>query len=80
MMGIFKKKNTARISAPVTQNRNGHPFGIIDGYVPLGAPQIRLYYTLREAIPVIDAAILKIVRLTGGFEVKCFEKAAQNAM
>ncbi len=79
-MGIFKKKNTARISAPVTQNRNGHPFGIIDGYVPLGAPQIRLYYTLREAIPVIDAAILKIVRLTGGFEVKCFEKAAQNAM
>ncbi len=80
MMGIFKKKNTARISAPVTQNRNRHPFGIIDGYVPLGAPQIRLYYTLREAIPVIDAAILKIVRLTGGFEVKCFEKAAQNAM
>ncbi len=79
-MGIFKKKNTARISAPVTQNRNRHPFGIIDGYVPLGAPQIRLYYTLREAIPVIDAAILKIVRLTGGFEVKCFEKAAQNAM
>lgn len=79
-MGIFKKKNNARISAPVTQNRNGHPFGIVDGYVPLGAPQIRLYYTLREAIPVIDAAILKIVRLTGGFEVKCFEKAAQTAM
>ena len=79
-MGIFKKKNTARISAPVTQNRNGHPFGIIDGYVPLGAPQIRLYYTLREAIPVIDAAILKIVRLTGGFEIKCTDKAAQNAM
>ncbi len=79
-MGIFKKRNTSRVSAPVTQTKNGHPFGILDGYVPLGAPQIRLYYTLREAIPVIDAAILKIVRLTGGFEIKCSEKAAQNAV
>ena len=79
-MGIFKKRNTSRVSAPVTQTRNGHPFGILDGYEPLGAPQIRLYYTLREAIPVIDAAILKIVRLTGGFEIKCSEKAAQNAV
>lgn len=80
MMGIFKKRNTSRVSAPVTQTKSGHPFGILDGYVPLGAPQIRLYYTLREAIPVIDAAILKIVRLTGGFEIKCSDKAAQNAM
>ena len=79
-MGIFKKRNTSRVSAPVTQNKNGHPFGILDGYVPLGAPQTRLYYTLREAIPVIDAAILKIVRLAGGFEIICTEKAAQNAM
>lgn len=79
-MGIFKKRNTSRVSAPVTQTKNGHPFGILDGYVPLGAPQIRLYYTLREAIPVIDAAILKIVRLAGGFEIVCTEKAAQNAM
>ncbi len=79
-MGIFKKRNTSRVSAPVTQTKNSHPFGILDGYVPLGAPQIRLYYTLREAIPVIDAAILKIVRLTGGFEIKCTDKAAQNAM
>lgn len=79
-MGIFKKRNTSRVSAPVTQTKNGHPFGILDGYVPLGAPQTRLYYTLREAIPVIDAAILKIVRLAGGFEIVCTEKAAQNAM
>ncbi len=79
-MGIFKKRNTSRVSAPVTQTKSGHPFGILDGYVPLGVPQIRLYYTLREAIPVIDAAILKIVRLTGGFEIKCTDKAAQNAV
>lgn len=79
-MGIFKKRNVSRVSAPVTQTKNGHPFGILDGYVPLGAPQIRLYYTLREAIPVIDAAILKIVRLTGGFEIICSDKSAQSAL
>lgn len=75
-MGIFKKKNVSRVAAPATQTRNRHPFGAIDGYVPLGLPQFRLYYTLREAVPVIDAAIFKIVRLTGGFRAECgFEKA-----
>lgn len=50
---------------------------MIDGYVPLGAPQLRLYRALREAVPVIDAAIFKLVRLTGGFEAQCADKTAQ---
>lgn len=76
-MGIFKKKNVSRVAAPATQIRNRHPFGTIDGYVPLGLPQFRLYYTLREAVPVIDAAIFKIVRLTGGFRAECDLAKAQ---
>ncbi len=76
-MGIFKKKNISRVAAPATQTRNRHPFGVLDGYVPLGVPQLRLYYTLREAVPVIDAAIFKIVRLTGGFRAECEAKDAQ---
>lgn len=79
-MGIFKKRNVERIAAPVTQLKNSHPFGIIDGYVPLGAPQYRLYYALREAVPLIDAAIFKIVRLTGGFKAECSDKRAQAAL
>lgn len=70
-MGIFKNRKISRVSAPVTQNSNKHPFGIIDGYVPLAMPQLKLYYALREAVPVIDAAIFKLVRLTGGFTVEC---------
>lgn len=76
-MGIFKKKNNARVSAPAVQTKNRHPFGMIDGYVPLGAPQLRLYRALREAVPVIDAAIFKLVRLTGGFAAECENKAAE---
>lgn len=37
-----------------------------------------LYYALREAVPVIDAAVTKLVRLTGGFCVQCDDRAAQD--
>ena len=60
-MGLFKRKINSRISAPVTQPQSRRAFGILDGYVPLGAPQTKLYYALREAVPVIDAAIFKIM-------------------
>lgn len=79
-MGIFKKKNSERIATPVSQLRSSRPFGIIDGYVPLGAPQYRLYYALREAVPLIDAAIFKLVRLTGGFKAECADARAQAVL
>lgn len=79
-MGIFKNRKASRVSAPVTQNTAKRPFGIIDGYVPLAQPQFRLYYALREAVPVIDAAVFKLVRLTGGFSVECGNSAAQAAL
>ncbi len=79
-MGIFKNRKISRVSAPVTQGMNRHPFSIIDGYVPLAVPQMKLYYALREAVPVIDAAIFKIVRLTGGFTAECSDISAQRAL
>lgn len=77
-LGIFKNRKTQRISAPVLQSRNRRVFGMLDDYVPLGIPQIKLYYALREAVPVIDAAVFKIVRLTGGFTVECTDPSAQR--
>ena len=53
---------------------NGHPFGAISRYRPLCTGELRLYDTLREAIPIIDAAIYKTVRLVGGFCVRCENK------
>ena len=57
-----------------------HPFYALDGYSPLNRTQFELYKTLREAVPVIDAAINKLVRLVGTFEIKCGDKNAQKAM
>ena len=79
-MGLFKNRKPSRVSMPVMQAANRHPFGVIDSYVPLGAPQHRLYKALREAVPVIDAAIFKLVRLTGGFSVECADKQAQREL
>ncbi len=40
-------------------------------YTPLMTPDCRLYAAMRESLPIIDAALDKIVRLTGGFHVVC---------
>ena len=50
---------------------SSHPFGALRGYVPLGGGEERIYRELRSALPVVDAAIGKLVRLCGGFRVKC---------
>jgi len=80
-MPLFGKKAAAKTAVAVTQtNTQSNPFGIMDGYVPLSTPQSKLYYALREAVPVIDAAVFKLVRLTSGFAVKCADSKAQTAL
>ena len=77
----WRKKDNRGVSA-VCQLRSGqtHPFGALRGYVPLGTGEERIYREMREAIPVLDAAVGKLVRLSGGFEVQCRDKAAQEKL
>jgi hypothetical protein len=80
-MGIFKraKRSTAEPDARVQlRTAEGHPFGIMAGYVPLKSGEVRLYRTIREAVPLIDAAIVKLIRLTGGFTVHCGDPTAEQ--
>lgn len=68
--------------APSVQLRtcDTHPFRLLDGYVPLGSAETKLYRSIREAVPVVDAAIMKIIRLTGGFEARCSDAKAQEEL
>lgn len=59
------------------QRSRSNPFGILDRYTPLCTPDTKLYAALREAVPIIDAAIFKITRLIGGFKVVCADERAQ---
>ena len=78
-MKLFSKQKSR---ATTVQLRSGekHPFGLLDSYVPLGSGETRLYRTIREAVPVVDAAIMKIIRLTGGFEARCGDKKAEKEL
>ncbi len=77
-----KKQQNAPLAATACQLRSGqgHPFGALKGYVPLGTGEEQIYRQLREAIPVLDAAIGKLVRLSSGFGVQCRSKESQAAL
>ena len=76
-----RKKEKAGVAA-VCQLRQGlqHPFGAIRSFVPLGGGEEQVYRQIREAIPVLDAAVCKMVRLCGGFQVVCKNKQAQEKL
>ena len=69
----MKRKKEAPAVAANCQIRSGssHPFGMLRGYMPLGGQEERIYRQVREALPVLDAAVGKLVRLTSGFDVVC---------
>lgn len=71
----MKKKTEAPAAVAQLRLGNAHPFGGLRGYVPLGGGEERIYRELRAAVPVVDAAIGKLVRLCGGFTVKCRREA-----
>ena len=61
-MKLFSKQKAAppRVQLRSTQT---HPFSLIDSYVPLGSAETRLYRMIREAVPVVDAAIFSWIFL-----------------
>lgn len=71
-IGKRKKVKPEKNAVAVPQTgKNSHPFHSLSSYLPQTATNTALYKSLREAVPVIDAAIFKIIRLMGTFEVKC---------
>ena len=59
---------------------SAHPYTAMKGFVPLGTGEERMYRQVREAVPVLDAAVSKLVRLCGGFRVQCRNGAAQEKL
>ncbi|MBM6926233.1 phage portal protein [Pseudoflavonifractor phocaeensis] len=81
-MGLFRKRQEPGGGGLAVQIREGgrHPFGVLDGYVPLRQGEIPLYRAIREAVPIVDAAIWKIIRLAGGVGVRCGDSRAQREL
>lgn len=63
-----------------TVREQKNPFRILENYQPLALPEVRLYESIREGLPIVDAAIYKIVRLTGGFSFSCDNREAEELL
>lgn len=74
-MGIF---NRTKHLAPAVRPRSGAaPFGLPPGW-PAAGGDTQTYRLIRQTVPIVDAAIRKIIRLSGGFQVKCADPAAER--
>ena len=78
----MRKRQKGGAAAAACQLRGGvtHPFTELRGFAPLGTGEERIYRQVREAVPVLDAAVGKLVRLSGGFAVACADRRAQQAL
>lgn len=73
---LFNKKKSFDGSSVIMPARNGENI-FAEGY---SSAENSLYDNLRYSVPVIDAAILKIIRLTGGFSVICEDERYQQEL
>lgn len=77
---IIKKRKPQPVAQAVQTCASASPFTALNSYVPLQSGENRLYAALREAVPMIDAGIDKILRLIGTFEIGCGDKSAEYAL
>lgn len=79
ILKLFSMRKSPR--APEVQTCTTADRGIIPPLHTLSDPaELRLYRELRQQVPVIDAAIMKLVRLLGDFTIRCSDPIAQKKM
>ena len=78
-MKLFQKKNTPKTAPGLisTQRSCCEKFALPAAVQPY---EKELYDRLRYAVPIIDAAIMKIIRLTGGFRVISSDERYQQEL
>ena len=77
-MKLFKKKQTRAAPQMILPDRD---CGSCLTLPPEAGPlEKELFDRLRYAVPVIDAAIMKIIRLTGGFRLVCSDERFQEQL
>ena len=77
----FQKERSRGGEAAVQLRSAGQrTFGELERYVPLLDGDTEVYRLVREAVPVVDAAIGKIIRLSNGGKVYCEDRNAEREL
>ncbi|MBD5161467.1 MAG: phage portal protein [Oscillibacter sp.] len=82
-MKLFRRKTEPVIEAAATpqiRRSDAPPFGLPGGCSPLQTGDKRLYRAIREAVPLVDACIYKIIRLCGGVSAACDNPRAEREL
>ena len=81
-MRLWRKREPEAAVAAAAQLRDTRrrPFGLLGDYVPRRDGETELYRAVREAVPVVDAAIYKIIRLCGGVTARCGEPGTERRL
>lgn len=75
---LFKKSSSYACAVQTSERKNS--FCDIDRFISPLPPEHRLLMGVRNSVPIIDAAILKLVRLIGSFKVVCDNETAQREL
>ena len=77
-MSLFKRTKPAASRAQLRRTESS-PFGLLPEFAA-GGGNIACYRAIREAVPVVDAAVGKLIRLCGGFRAACGNAAAEKEL
>ncbi len=80
ILGKSKKTQPAAEVCAVQTAGVKSPFSVLESCTALSSQSLRLYSALRQSVPIIDAAIMKLIRLTGGFEIHCTDSGSQERL
>ncbi len=79
-MSIFDKFGKRKVCTSAPQTSTSNAFSNLYDFYPSTVSYPELYRSLREAVPIIDTAIYKLVRLTGGFQVRSLNGKNQKEL
>ena len=67
-MNFWKRRGdeAATVQTMQLRDRERHPYAGLRSFTPQRDGELRLYQAVREAVPVVDAAVCKLIRLSGG--------------
>lgn len=76
----MKKKTEPRTAKAAQLRAVQDSFGMLSRQQPLGGSELSVYEAMRAQVPLLDAAVGKLVRLTGGFSVRCTDPRAEKEL
>lgn len=81
-MNFWKRRGDEAATAQAVQlrDRERHPYAGLRSFTPQRGGELRLYQAVREAVPVVDAAVCKLIRLSGGALVFCEDPETEKRL